>query len=138
VSTLSATQHLRFALVLVAFVLASGLVLESLVGLRTRGWMDDELRRELVRLAHAHGGLLGLVNVALAFVMGRLHTPEVWARRVRVAALLGAVLVAVGFFGGGVWHGISDPGPLVLLVPAGALLVIAGVVAVALLRGAAE
>lgn len=123
---------------LVALVLASGLVLESLVGLRTRGWMDDALRRELVRLAHAHGGVLGLVNVALGFAMGRLRTPEIWARRVRIAALGGAVLVVAGFFGGGVWHGQSDPGPLVLLVPAGALLVLASVVAIASLRGAAE
>jgi hypothetical protein len=135
---LSAKLHLRLALVLVALVLSSGLVLESLVGLRTRAWMDDALLRELVRLAHAHGGLLGLVNVALAFAMGWLKTPELWARRVRVAALLGAVLVVAGFFGGGVWHGVSDPGPMVLFVPAGALLVIASVVAVALLRSAAE
>jgi hypothetical protein len=135
---LSAKLHLRFSLVLVALVLASGLVLESLYGMRTRGWMHDDMRREFVRLAHAHGGLLGLVNVALAFAMGWLHTPELWARRVRVAALLGAALVGAGFFGGGVWHGATDPGPLVLLVPAGALLVLASLVAIACLRSAAE
>ena len=135
---MSSQLHLRLALVLVAVVLASGLVLESLYGLRTRGWMQDDLRREFVRLAHAHGGLLGLVNVALAFAMDRLRTPELWARRIRIAGLVGAGLVAAGFFGGGVWHGVSDPGPLVLLVPAGALLVLASLLAIAAVRSTTE
>jgi hypothetical protein len=96
--------------------------------------MDDALRRELVRLGHAHGAILGLVNVAIALAMAKLRTPEAWARRVRVAALLGALLVGGGFVGGGIWHGPTDPGPLVLLVPAGALLVLSAIVAVAIVR----
>lgn len=135
---MDSTSHLRLALGLVAVVLASGLVLEALFGLRTRAWMDDAILREFLRLGHAHGGVLALVNVGLAFAMGRLRTPERWARRVRVAALLGALLVAVGFTGGGLWHGQSDPGPLVLLVPAGALLLVAALAVVALVRSAAE
>ncbi|HET6586078.1 MAG TPA: hypothetical protein VFG69_21620 [Nannocystaceae bacterium] len=133
---MDATRHLRLALGLVALVLGSGLVLEGLFGLRTRAWMDDAILREFVRLGHTHGGVLALVNVGLAFAMGRLRTPEVWARRVRVAALAGAVLVALGFVGGGLWHGPSDPGPLVLFVPAGALMLVASVAVVAVVRSA--
>ena len=41
----------------------------------------------------------------------------------------------VGFVGGGLWHGPTDPGPLVLLVPAGAFMLLAAVAATALVRG---
>jgi len=127
-------RHLRLSIGVVAIFLASGLWLEAMFGLRARGWMDDDLRREFLRLGHAHGGLLGLVNVALSVAMARLATPETWARKVRVAALFGGLLVGLGFFGGGLWHGQTDPGPLVLVVPAGAMMVLASCVAVALVR----
>jgi heme A synthase len=130
----NAERHLRLSLACIAVFLAMGLWLEAMMGLRAQGWMDDGLRRELLRLGHAHGGLLGLLNVALAWAMRRLQTPEPWARKTRLAALLGAVLVGVGFIGGGLWHGPTDPGPIVLMVPAGAMLVLTATVAIALLR----
>jgi hypothetical protein len=126
--------HIRLSLACVAVFLAMGLWLEAMMGLRTQGWMDDTLRRELLRLGHAHGGLLGLLNVAMAWAMHRLGTPQAWARGIRGAALGGAVLVGFGFVGGGLWHGPTDPGPLVLLAPAGAMLMITAIIAVALVR----
>ncbi len=129
--------HLRWSLGLLALFLASGLWLEAMFGLRATGWVDDPLRREFLRLGHAHGGLLALVNLALSFAMARLGTPDLWARRVRPAALAGALLVGLGFVGGGLWHAATDPGPLVLLVPAGAMTLLACLVAVAVVPGAA-
>ncbi len=111
-----------------------GLWLEAMIGLRAQGWVDDALRREFLRLGHAHGGLLGLVNVALAFALERLSTPDAWARRIRLAALVGAFAVGLGFVAGGLWHGPTDPGPPILVVPAGALLLSTALVATALLR----
>ena len=131
---MTSERHLRLSLGLVATFLAMGLWLEAMYGLRARGWIDDSLRREFLRLAHAHGTLLGLLNVGLAWGMARLDTPGVWATRIRQAALAGAVLVPLGFAGGGLWHGPTDPGPLVLVVPAGAMMLLASVLAVALLR----
>lgn len=133
-ATLGETRHLRLSIACVAVFLAAGLGLEGMIGLRAMGWLDDPLRREMLRLGHAHGGILGVVNLALAWGMHRLATPEAWARRIRVAAWLGAVCVGVGFFGGGLWHGATDPGPLVLLVPAGALMLLASCLTVALVR----
>ncbi len=133
-----AASHLRWSLALLALFLASGLWLEAMFGLRAQGWVDDPLRREFLRLGHAHGGLLALVNLALAQAMGRLGTPEPWARRVRPAALAGAALVGVGFVGGGLWHAATDPGPLVLLVPAGAMTLLACLVAVAVVPAARD
>lgn len=127
-------RHLRLALVQVAVFLAAGLWLEAMYGLRADGWIDDDLRREFLRLGHAHGALLGILNLAIAWAMARLGTPESWARPIRVAALLGALLVGLGFFGGGLWHAPTDPGPIVLVVPAGAMMLLASCVAIAIVR----
>ncbi len=131
---MDAARHVRLSLGLLALFLAGGIVLEGLLGFRVGAWMDDPVRRELVRLGHAHGGLLALVNLAIAFAMGKLDTNEGWARRVRVAAIVGALFVGGGFVGGGVWHGAVDPGPIVLFVPAGALLVLSSILVVAVVR----
>ncbi len=128
---MSATLHARLSLVLVALVLLSGLVLEGLYGLRAAPFMEDELRREFLRLGHAHGGVLGLLNLACVPLPERLGVPEGWARPVRAAALVGAVLVALGFALGGLWHSATDPGPAVLLVPAGALCLVSACLALA-------
>ncbi len=127
-------SHLRLSIAVVVLFMASGLWLEAMYGLRARGWMDDALRREFLRLGHAHGGLLGLVNVALAWALERLETPAPWASKIRVAALLGAVLVGLGFMLGGIWHGPTDPGAAVLAVPAGAMLLLSSLLATALVR----
>lgn len=127
--------HLRLSLACIAAFLGAGLWLETMYGLRIEGWIDDAVKREFLRLGHAHGALLSLLNVAIAWALERLGTPAAWAGRVRVASLGGALAVGVGFFGGGLWHGPTDPGPLVLLVPAGAMMLLASVLAVAVLRG---
>jgi hypothetical protein len=127
-------SHLRLSITLVALFMASGLWLEAMYGLRAEGWLDDPLRREFLRLGHAHGGLLGLVNIALAWALERLQTPDTWAGKIRVGSLLGALLVGLGFMLGGLVHGPTDPGVAVLAVPAGAMLLLSSLVATALLR----
>lgn len=123
---------------MLAVFLASGIWLEAMIGLRATGWVDDALRREMLRLGHAHGAILSVVNLALSWAMHRVETPEAWARRIRIAALVGAAAVGVGFFGGGLWHGAADPGPMVLIVPAGAMMLLASCAAVALVRARDE
>ncbi len=135
---MNATSHLRCSFVLIASFLAMGLVLEALLGLRSSAWLDDELRRELLRLGHAHGGMLGILNLGVAWALERLQTPAAWARRVRAASLGGAVLVGLGFIGGGLWHGPTDPGAMVLVVPAGALLLVCSLIAVAVVRAPSD
>lgn len=129
-----AERHLRWSIGLLAVFLASGLWLEAMIGLRAAGWVDDPLRREFLRLGHAHGGSLALVNVGLAWALARLETPEAWAGKIRTATWIGALLVGAGFMAGGLTHGPTDPGPPVLVVPAGALLLLAGLVATAIVR----
>ncbi len=131
---MTSQRHIRLSLAVAALFLASGLWLEAMYGLRARGWIDDDLRREFLRLGHAHGGLLAMLNLVVAWALERLGTPASWAGRIRMACLLGAVLVGGGFFAGGLWHGPTDPGIPVLLVPAGALLVLSSLVATALVQ----
>lgn len=126
--------HLRATLALLALFVASGLWLEANLGLRLAGITADPLRREFLRLGHAHGGVLAILNLGLAFAMDRLQTPAAWARKIRWASLTGVVLVAGGFVVGGLTHGPTDPGPAVLVVPAGAMCLLLALCAAAVLR----
>lgn len=120
---------------MLAVFAGAGLVLESLIGLRTP-WLLDvgmETRRVMFRLAHAHGALLGLVNVAFAAsVQTGLVTADGaslrWPSRLLAT---GSVCVPLGFALGGVWFLEADPGLGVLLVPIGALAVVAALVSIA-------
>lgn len=131
---MSPERHLRLSLALTGLFLAMGLWLEAMIGLRAGGWVDDPLRREFLRLGHAHGGILALLNLGVGLALERLATPEPWARVIRPAGLCGALLVGLGFVAGGLWHGPTDPGLPVLVVPAGALMLLAVVVSAALVR----
>lgn len=113
-----------------AVFLTLGFVLESLMAWKTPAYLDDPLRRELLRLAHSHGALLHTLLLVLAATAPRLQRPVPPAL---VAALrLGAVLMPAGFLLGGLWHPDGDPGHGIWLVPAGALLALAGVIGAAL------
>ena len=113
-----------------AFWMTFGLLLEGLIGYRIPDYLSDPQRRELFRLAHAHGGILSLILLAAALGIGHgLTEPargSVWALRVGVVAMPLAFLVA------GIWHYSNDPGLAIWLVPPAALLVIFGVVGMAL------
>lgn len=113
-----------------------GLLLESLMAYKSPAYLGDPQRRELFRLAHAHGSLLGVVLVLAA----------IWARgagarlsRLAVIALrFGAAVMPVGFLAAGIWHPESDPGLAIWLVPAGALPLIFGLISIALSSRAKE
>jgi hypothetical protein len=114
---------------LLAFV-ALGTVLEGLHGFKLGFYLDvgNDARRLLWTLAHAHGALISLIQIAFAASLA--IGPE-WSgsgRRWASAALLGAlVAMPAGFFlGGAVLHG-GEPGLGILLVPPGALALLVGV-----------
>lgn len=131
---------LRVGWVMIAIFLVGGLVLESLHFVKAPFYVDARLRRELWTLAHAHGTLLGVINVIFALTASRHVGDE--TRRARAAALLrlGAPLVPAGFFLGGIGAAEGDPSVFVALVPIGALLCAAavGMVALDLLRPRAD
>lgn len=130
-----ARQHLRWGwAMLLAFVLL-GMALEALHGFKVGWYLDvgQETRRLMLRLGHAHGTLLALVNLGLAFTVTRLPAQAPGRRQLASRALrMASVLMPGGFVAGGlIVHG-SDPGLGVLLVPIGAVALAVSVVTMVL------
>jgi hypothetical protein len=104
-----------------------GLALEGLHGLKVGIYLDvsNETRRLLWTLAHAHGTLLALLNVAFSVTVSALPDWRAATRSVASRCLLGALLLLpLGFFLGGTFIHDGDPGLGVLLAPPGALLLL--------------
>jgi len=129
-----ARRHLRLGWWSLLAFLSLGILLEALHGFKIGFYMDlaNATRRHVWTLAHAHGTLLALVNLAFAatlrlFCDGR----ERWIP-LASACLSGAtVLLPGGFFLGGVVIYAGDPGLGVLLVPVGAVLLLIAVLSTA-------
>src|SRR5262245_4284624 len=124
-------RTLRTGWLLLAIALPFGVTLEALHGFKVQAYLASDMRREMWRLAHAHGTLLGI----LCLVSGALAdawVPE--AIRPRVLAMIrwGAVLMPLGFFLGGILNSEGDPSLGIVLVPVGAVLLVVALVRVAL------
>jgi hypothetical protein len=128
--------HLRIGWWCLASFALIGLVLEGLHGFKSGDYLDvgNTTRRHMLTLCHAHGTLLGLVNVAFAWSLGRMEAGGErlsWASRCLVAATIG---LPTGFGLGGLFAHAGDPGLGILLVPPAAICLIlaAAVTAMAL------
>src|SRR5262245_35670473 len=120
-------RHLRIGWWSLLVFAAFGLTLETLHGFKVGAYLDvtNETRRLMWRLAHAHGTLLALVHIAFGVMLRA--APELAPARLSLvsSSLAGAsVPLPGGFFLGGVAFYGGDPGLGVLLVPAGALLLL--------------
>jgi hypothetical protein len=127
-------RHLRFGWIALLVFLVLGVFLEAMHGFKVGWYLDagEETRRLLLTLAHAHGVLLALVNLAFAATLAT--APGLDARPIRIASpcLVGAgILLPAGFLLGGLVTYGGDPGLGVFLIPPAALLLFAGVAAVA-------
>lgn len=131
----TAARHLRAGWWLLLLFLSAGLVLEALHGFKIGAYLgvNNETRRLMWTLAHAHGTLLGLINLGFAF---SLHWLPAWSessRRLASSALLASsVLMPAGFFLGGVWIYAGDPGLGIVLVPIGGALLFLAILLTAL------
>ncbi len=99
-----------------------GLLIEGLIGFRSPVLLDDSIRRDMFRLAHAHGTLLNLVLIAAA-ICARLDLIRL-GRVTSLGLRAAVVLLPGGFLFGGIWHFKDDPGVAILLVPVGAVLLL--------------
>jgi hypothetical protein len=120
--------------------LSLGLVLEAMHGFKVRWYLDvaNDARRLMLTLAHAHGTMIALVNLAFAATVAA--RPEHHAALSRAGTCLrwAGILLPVGFFAGGVQILGADPGFGIVLVPIGAVFLIYGVAVAARLVGTAE
>lgn len=124
----ASTRHLRFGWWSLFAFLLLGVGLESLHGLKV-GWYLDvgyEMRRLMFTLAHAHGTLFALVNLAAGLTL-RSVPQVVFSRPASLALLHGSWILPLGFLLGGFHVHGGDPGIGIVLVPLGAVLVVFGV-----------
>lgn len=126
-----AVRHLRIGWWGLAIFLVLGAGLELLHAIKAPLYLDGgrETTRLLLRLAHAHGTGLSLVNIAYGLT-ARAY-PRVATHFVSAALVTSLVLLPLGFFAGGLGASRGDPGLGILLVPAGAVALVAAVVSIA-------
>jgi len=129
-----ARRHLRIGWWSLLVFATLGLVLESLHGFKVRAYLDvsNETRRLMWTLAHAHGTLLGVINVLFGLTL-RSAPSMAEPRQVFVSKLLvgATILLPSGFFLGGVSFYAGDPGLGILLLPIGALLLLSALFMIA-------
>ena len=106
-----------------ALWIAFGILIEGFSAFRSPAYLDDAVRREMFRLAHAHGTLLNLVLLAAA-ICARLDLIRL-GRMTSLGLCAAAALLPAGFLFGGLWHFKDEPGTAILLVPIGAVLLLA-------------
>ena len=91
------------------------------------------MRRLMWTLAHTHGTLLAVVNIAFAATVATLLAEVAGSLRLASLTLMGAsVLMPAGFFLGGAFIYANDPGLGIFLVPPGGILLFIAVATVAL------
>lgn len=117
-----ARLHGRAGWTLLALGLAFGVTLEALEAFRVSWIVADAWRNRLWSLAHFHADAMGLLNLVYRPWAGEL--PESGARTTSRVLVIGSALIPLGFTLGGLAHSEGDPGLGILLVPAGAALVI--------------
>ena len=106
--------------------LTLGLMLEGLHGFKVGWYLDvaNDTRRLMFTLAHTHGTLLSLVQLAFAATMGSAASGLARAATCLRAA---SVLMPLGFLLGGLQFFGGDPGYGIVLVPIGGALLFVGV-----------
>ena len=109
---------------LLAVFVPMGLTLEALHALKVQVYLGSSMRREMWTLAHAHGGILGVLCLVYGSVAERWLADA--SRRESIATFLrwGAILMPCGFFLGGVANHEGDPSLGIVLVPIGGLLLL--------------
>jgi hypothetical protein len=114
-------RHLRAGWWGLALFVILGAALELLHAIKSPFYVDAgrETTRLLLRLAHAHGTLLSVLNIAYALTLRA--RPRAGRALASAPLLASLVLLPGGFLVGGVWAHGGDPGLGVLLVPAGAV-----------------
>ena len=123
-------RHYAFGWRTLLVFLTLGLVLETLHGLKVDWYLSTSMatRRHMWTLAHAHGTLLGLVNIAFAaYVPWRLQKQghvHPWSSPTLILATL---LLPGGFLLGGIDVYGGDPGIGIFLTPVGGVFLLIAV-----------
>lgn len=121
------SRHLQIGWQCLALFMLFGLALELMHAFKVQFFLNvsTEPRRLMWTLAHAHGTMLGLLNLAFSFTTFLSSDSSGFHRKFASLALITAtVLVPGGFFLGGLWMHGGEPGYGIVLVPLGAILLV--------------
>lgn len=121
-----ARLHIRFGWLSLALFALVGLALEGLHGFKAAWYLEraNETRRLMFTLGHAHGALLSILNLVLGALLAAFPGAVLGATPSRLL-LAATILMPGGFLLGGAFPYSGDPGLGILLVPVGALCLIA-------------
>jgi hypothetical protein len=120
-------RHMRAGWIGLPVFVCLGVLLETLHGLKLPFYLGPEniTRRLLWTLAHAHGTLFSLINIAFAVSLTLLRVKPAKSLRWVSGGLIGALIILpLGFFLGGTFMYGGDPGLGVFLVPVGAVMLL--------------
>jgi hypothetical protein len=122
-----AARHITLGLSSLLVYTVVGFGLEALHAFKLQAYLavSNDTRRLMWTLGHAHGTLLGLIDIAIG---GVLRIGLLGVRRIRaVWWLLAVSTIALpsGFFLGGIAFYSGDPGVGAALIPLGAVALIA-------------
>ena len=125
----NAKRHLSFGWWSLLVFLTLGVVLEGLHGFKVGLYLDvsKETRRLMWTLAHAHGTLISLINIAFGLMLRLSGDADIGLAAASRFLLAANVLLPAGFFLGGLFIHAGDPGLGILLVPLGAVALFLGV-----------
>jgi hypothetical protein len=127
-------RHLRLGWWWLLVFAGLGLILETLHGFKVGAYLNvsNETRRLMWRLAHAHGTLLGAVNILFGLTLrSGIGSTFRDPRTISWSLISASTLLPVGFFLGGVQFYAGDPGLGVLVVPIGAVMLLAALFLIA-------
>jgi hypothetical protein len=129
----TSTRHLRFGWWALALYVGLGIGLETMHGFKIGWYLDvgNEVRRLMFTLGHFHGTMLALVNIAAGLTIRGVEGFTI-KPAASFALIWAAVLIPLGFLLGGFMTYDGDPGTGIWLVPAGAILMLYGVISCAL------
>jgi hypothetical protein len=120
-------------LVLVPTIELGGSFLLAALIDRDSGYMANPLRRNFFRAGHAHAGVLTILSLLCQIFVDAARLSRALAWLVRIGTPLAGILISGGFFFFSVLaRGATEPGRAIVLIYAGAVLLAASVLSLAI------
>ncbi|MDC7121255.1 hypothetical protein OMK64_06870 [Cellulomonas fimi] len=116
----------------------AGIVALTIVAIESGGWFllrvgggavpATDFQRSFFRAGHAHAGVLVTLGLVCVLLGEATSLDGFWRWLAQTGVLVAAILMPAGFFLSAVGAGRTRPSRLVVLLPAGATVLAAGVV----------
>lgn len=119
----------------------AGIVLLTVVGIESGGFFllkvfggrlaTTDLQKSFFRAGHAHAGVLVILGLLCLLLAETTDLAGFWRWLAATGVLCAAILMPAGFFFSAMGEGRTTPNRAVVLLPAGAAVLAAGVVTLA-------